>query len=384
MPTCRLSCNNLIIYDDQHKMTGFASALAYSSDSAGMHPSHTLPLKLDAIAVAGFPQVEIGFPDLEAYAEQIFPGYIKLDEAGEGDLTKLVDVAGKVKGFCQELGLKVLVVHPFSGFEGYTDERKREQGLQRARAWFKVLNALDCQMLQVGSSDDPSSSSDYDVIARDLRCLADEAAAQDPPIQIAYEMWAWGCHVNTWEHTWEICKRVDRPNFGLCLDTFQICARTYADPTSHNGLLQHIPGESALTTLSASLSALSRTIPPSKIFYFQISDGARRHSVDELRASAAKQGISPLYAWSNAWRPLPFQDEIEGREGNEAGAYCGYLPVVDVCDAVLKTGWRGPWSFEVFYEADMSRDDPEVPRRWTRSAKASFDMIVEKLQEKGY
>lgn len=181
-------------------------------------------------------------------------------------------------------------------------------------------------------------------------------------------------------------------------------ARTYADPTSHNGLLQHIPGESALTTLSASLSALSRTIPPSKIFYFQISDGARRHSVDELRASAAKQGISPLYAWSNAWRPLPFQDEIEGREGNEAGAYCGYLPVVDVCDAVLKTGWRGPWSFEVrprcrcancarsgvedlaqvFYEADMSRDDPEVPRRWTRSAKASFDMIVEKLQEKGY
>ncbi|EED84546.1 predicted protein [Postia placenta Mad-698-R] len=170
-------------------MTGFASALAYSSDSAGMHPSHTLPLKLDAIAVAGFPQVEIGFPDLEAYAEQIFPGYIKLDEAGEGDLTKLVDVAGKVKGFCQELGyvgIEGNISPSFSGFEGYTDERKREQGLQRARAWFKVLN----------------------------------------------------------------------------------------------------------------------------------------------------------------------------------------------------TGWRGPWSFEVFYEADMSRDDPEVPRKWTRSAQASFDMIVEKLQEK--
>ncbi|OCH85492.1 hypothetical protein OBBRIDRAFT_798139 [Obba rivulosa] len=26
-----------------------------------------------------------------------------------------------------------------------------------------------------------------------------------------------------------------------------------------------------------------------------------------------------------------------------------YLPVVDVCEAVLKTGWRGPWSFEVIH-----------------------------------
>lgn len=62
----------------------------------------------------------------------------------------------------------------------------------------------------------------------------------------AYEMWAWGCHVyvvspvflnvplnrcsyprsNIWENTWEVCKRVDRSNFGLCLDTFQI-AGTY-------------------------------------------------------------------------------------------------------------------------------------------------------------
>lgn len=30
---------------------------------------------------------------------------------------------------------------------------------------------------------------------------------------------------NAWEHTWEICKLVNRPNFGLCLDTFQICGK---------------------------------------------------------------------------------------------------------------------------------------------------------------
>ncbi|KZT70017.1 xylose isomerase-like protein [Daedalea quercina L-15889] len=357
-------------------MPTFATALAYSTDSAGMNPTHTLPMKLRAIAEAGFPQVEIGFPDLEENASQAFPGYKKLDESGKGDLYNLLKAAKEVREMCHELGLKILVVHPFSEFEGYEDEQKRKTNMERARAWFKVLAALDCQMLQVGSSDVLKSSSDYSVIARDLRVLADEAAAQDPPIKIAYEMWAWGCYVNTWEHTWEVCKRVDRPNFGLCLDTFQISARAYADPTSSDGRLL-----AAQERLADSLSALSQTIPPEKIFYFQISDGSHKHGVDALRGSAKKQGIDPLYAWSNAWRPIPFQDEIEGKRGDEG--YGGYLPIVELCEAVVKTGWRGPWSFEVFYTQDMSRDDPEVPRRWAKSAKASYEMIEMKLRERG-
>jgi len=60
-----------------------------------------------------------------------------------------------------------------------------------------------------------------------------------------------------------------------------------------------------------------------------------------------------------------------------------YLPVVDVCAAVLKTGWTGPWSFEVFYKKDMAREDPEVPRRWTRAAVQSYEKILEKLRERG-
>lgn len=341
-----------------------------------MNPAHTLPMKLRAIAQAGFPQVEIGFPDLEAYASQAFPGYKKLDNSGKGDLYNLLKTAKEVRELCRELGLKVLVVHPFSEFEGYEDEKRRKENMQRARAWIQVLAALDCQMLQVGSSDDPSSSSDLEVIARDLRVLADEAAAQHPPIKIAYEMWAWGIHVNTWEHTWEVCKLVNRPNFGLCLDTFQISARAYADPTSPDGRLV-----AAQDRLADSLSALSKTIPPEKIFYFQISDGSHKHGVDALKANAQKQGIDPLYAWSNAWRPLPFQDEIEAKKGEEG--YGGYLPVVDVCEAVVKTGWRGPWSFEVFYEREMSRDHPDVPRRWTKSAKTSYNRIEEELRERG-
>ncbi|KAI0765854.1 xylose isomerase-like protein [Trametes elegans] len=364
-------------------MSDITTSLAYSSDSAGMHPSHTLPIKIRAIAEAKFQQVEIAFPDLEAFAAQEFPGYRKLDNNGNGDLDKLVQAAEKVKKLCEELGLTVLAVHPFAQFEGYEDAQKRAAGLNRARAWFKVLKALDCQILQVGSTPDPSTSSDYDVIARDLRQLADDAAAQDPPIRIAYEMWAWGAHVNTWEDIWEVCKRVDRPNFGLCLDTFQICARAYADPTSANGLLQNPPEGSAILQLASSLKALAITIPPEKIYYLQISDGSRKVAPEELKKSAEEQGISPLYAWSNAWRPLPYMDTSTPRSASE-GAWGGYLPVLDVCEAVLKTGWRGPWSYEVFYQEDMSKDSELIPSKWTKAAKLSHMLLEKHLKERGY
>ncbi|KAI0628617.1 xylose isomerase-like protein [Trametes polyzona] len=363
-------------------MSDITTALAYSTDSAGMHPSHTLPIKLRAIAEAGFTQAELGFPDLEAYAEQEFPGYRKLDDRGHGDLDKLVQAAEKIKRLCDDLGLSVLAVHPFAQFEGYEDAQKRAIGFEKAAAWFQVLKALDCQMLQVGSTPDASTSSDYDVIARDLRQLADEAANQNPPIRIAYEMWAWGAHVNTWEDIWEVCKRVDRPNFGLCLDTFQICARAYADPTVANGLLQNPPEGSAILHLASSLKALASTVSPEKIFYFQISDGSRRVSPDALKKSAEEQGISPLYAWSNAWRPVPYMDEVCPKSSGES--WGGYLPVLDVCDAVLRTGWRGPWSYEVFYEEDMSKEDKDVPTRWTTAARDSHKLLVKHLKERGY
>ncbi|KAI0821836.1 xylose isomerase-like protein [Trametes gibbosa] len=385
-------------------MSEINTALAYSTDSAGMHPSHTLPIKLRAITDAGFTQAELAFSDLETYAGEEFPGYRKLDERGSGDLFDLVQAAGKVKELCAELGLSILAVHQFSCFEGYEDAQKRAIGFERAAAWLKVLTALNCQMLQVSSTPDPLTSNDYDVIARDLRILADEAAILEPPIRIAYEMCAWGAHVNTWEHTWEVCKRVDRPNFGLCLDTFQICgthlvngvmslhilidrlslptARAYADPTAANGLLQHPPEGSAIMQLVSSLKALAVTLPPEKIFYLQISDGSRRIPPIVLRKVAEDQGISPLNAWSNAWRPIPDMDHIYPRR--DRSSWGGYLPVLEVCEAAVKTGWRGPWSYEVFLGEDMSREDEDVPVRWTKNAKMSHRLLLKYLKERGY
>lgn len=86
---------------------------AYATASAGMHPSHSLVKKLEAIAGAGFKLVEIAFPDLETHAETLFQGaYQNLDPSGKGDVEKLEEAARDVAGRCGRLGLKVLTVMP--------------------------------------------------------------------------------------------------------------------------------------------------------------------------------------------------------------------------------------------------------------------------------
>ncbi|KLO16982.1 xylose isomerase-like protein [Schizopora paradoxa] len=346
-----------------------AIPMAYATASAGMHPSHTLPMKLRAIAQAKFEWTEVAMPDLEAYASSKYEDYRHLDVSGEGDLEKLVEATSEIHALCVELGLQVLTVMPFSQFEGYVDEEKLSRGLKRARAWFRVLKALDCQMLQVGSSNDPQITSDFSRMAADLQLLADEAAKQDPPIKIAYEMWAWGTYVNTWEHTWDICKRVDRPNFGLCLDTFQISAVYYATTVALSSDLETslpLPAPSLEISLKNLTETLSQNL--SKIFYAQISDGSRVDP-NQLSQEAKDKGIHALYAWSNSYRPLPFQ---QGKES--------FLPVIEVMRAILATGWIGPWSYEVFLTSDQDRDDPNIPYFWTCEAVRSHLTILGKLK----
>ena len=90
--------------------------IAYATASAGMNPKHTLPLKLKAIAKAGFKWTEIAFLDLESYAESKYKGkgsgYRKLNSAGEGDLEKLLEAAKDIRQLMDQLGLSVLTVMP--------------------------------------------------------------------------------------------------------------------------------------------------------------------------------------------------------------------------------------------------------------------------------
>jgi hypothetical protein len=86
---------------------------AYATASAGMHPSHTLPNKLRALARAGCTAAEIAFPDLEAYASSLHDRYKQLDDAGRGDLDALLGAARQIRKLMQELGVRALTVMPY-------------------------------------------------------------------------------------------------------------------------------------------------------------------------------------------------------------------------------------------------------------------------------
>ena len=81
-----------------------------------MHPSHALPMKLRAIAKAGFPLAEISFPELQAYAKQKAEKdgkpFQEMNDSGEGDVEKAVDAAKEINSLCDELGVKIMVMHP--------------------------------------------------------------------------------------------------------------------------------------------------------------------------------------------------------------------------------------------------------------------------------
>jgi sugar phosphate isomerase/epimerase len=145
-------------------------------------------LKLEAISKAGFESIELGMPDLQTYAQQqLGDSFSPLSEDdGSGDLNALLPVAKDIKAKCSKLGLKILCLQPFSQFEGHTDDKKREAKFRKAEAWMKVMEAVGTDMLQVGSTDDKSTTSDRKVIVKDLQDLADLAAKRN--MRIGYEV----------------------------------------------------------------------------------------------------------------------------------------------------------------------------------------------------
>lgn len=150
--------------------------------------------------------------------------------------------------------------------------------------------------------------------------------------RICYENWCWSTHAPDWADAWDIVKMVDRSNIGLCLDTFQTAGGEWADPTTESGLIDGLSKLDLEAKFQQSMEELSRTIPKDKIYLLQISDAYRVNP--PLGRDLGGDGMRPRGRWSHDYRPLPFNG--------------GYLPVADVARAVLKTGFRSWFSYEVF------------------------------------
>ncbi|KAJ1336060.1 TIM barrel protein [Microdochium nivale] len=317
-----------IAYQGQPVPTSFASC------SIGHKPAHTLPLKLKAIADAGFDGIELSMPDVLAYGALIDPHG---KEPAPDDYDTLEEVARAIRTLAAgegPRGLKVLMLQPFANFEGWPrGSKQREEAFARARGWMRIMRAVGTDMLQVGSSDSPGiRGRGVDELAEDLAELADLAAEQGG-LRIAYENWCWATEAPGWKDVWEIVRRADRENLGLCLDTFQSAGGEWADPRTRSGLVEGgISDEEREQRWKESLEELSRTVPADKIFLLQISDAYRMDPPIDDKED--KDGLRPRGRWSHDYRPLPYNG--------------GYLPVADFFKAVLGTGFRAWLSVEVF------------------------------------
>ena len=223
----------------------------------------------------------------------------------------------------------------------------------------------DFGFFQVGSTDSPDINTLPNALASDLRELADLLAEHD--YRLAYENWCWSTHAPDWKEVWALVQKVDRPNVGLCLDTFQTAGGEWADPTTESGLIEDVESKEALEQrFHDSLDTLSKTIPADKIFILQISDAYRPPK--PLDPNPDENGLRPRGRWSMSLRPVPFDG--------------GYLPVVDVTKAVLNTGFRGWFSMEVFDGGPegSGQDWADMPG-YTKKAMLSHQRLLREAAE---
>ena len=116
----------------------------YASCSIGSS-TDPLPAKLDSISAAGFDAIELSFPDLQNFANSYFK-----KEIAENDYDSLCTAGKEVKKLCAEKQLKILVLQPFSNFEGWPEgSPERKDAFERAEGWIKIMQAVGTDMLQV-------------------------------------------------------------------------------------------------------------------------------------------------------------------------------------------------------------------------------------------
>ena len=125
----------------------------YATVSLGT-PDHPFDKKLEAIAAAGFQGIELGFPDLLSFASKTLG-----KDVGPQEFELLSNAGLEVKRICRELGLKIVMLQPFSNFEGWKPQsEERKDAFRRAKGWIQIMKAVGTDMLQVRRPTFPISS----------------------------------------------------------------------------------------------------------------------------------------------------------------------------------------------------------------------------------
>jgi len=108
-------------------------------------PDDPLEKKLQHITAAGFHAIELGFPDLLSFASSFHSKKIS-----ENDYPSLCSAGHEVKLLCKKHKLGIMMLQPFSNFEGWASgSKERDDAFARARGWIEIMHAVGTDMLQV-------------------------------------------------------------------------------------------------------------------------------------------------------------------------------------------------------------------------------------------
>ncbi|UOQ57492.1 sugar phosphate isomerase/epimerase and 4-hydroxyphenylpyruvate domain-containing protein [Leucobacter allii] len=256
--------------------------------------------KLHACAAAGFDGVEIM----------------------EADLLAAFESPEEIQALCRRLGLSIDMYQPLRDIEGVSTGLF-EENLRRAEAKFELMERLGTRLVLLCSNVATATVADETVAAAQLGALADLAAEHG--IRIAYEALAWGRYVSDYRDAWRLVQLADRPNLGLCLDSFHILSRG------------HDPSE-------------IESIDAEKLFFLQLAD-APALDLDVL-------------SWSRHHRLFPGE---------------GAFDLVGFLGHVLRAGYDGPLSLEVFNDTFRQTD----VRRTAQHAQRSLRWLADRAAAAG-
>ncbi|KAG7284072.1 3-dehydroshikimate dehydratase [Staphylotrichum longicolle] len=320
--------------------------LAITSMSLGRcYAGHSFEAKLDAAQKYGYEGIELFHEDLADLGDQLSG---ELPSPTGPPLWAQLEAARRIREMCQARGIEILCLQPFSHYEGLLDREEHERRLDQLDFWFKLARELETDIIQVPASFMPAHlvTDDLALIVSDLRKIADLGLRQNPPIRFAYESLCWSTRVNTWEQCWEVIKRVNRPNFGMCLDTFNIAGRIYADPAVASGKMPN-----AEEAVRVSMARLISQVDVTKVWYVQVVD-AERLSEPLVRGHPFYRPEQPArMSWSRNCR-LFYGEKDRG----------AYLPIKEIAWAFFHgLGFEGWVSLELFNRrmADEGADVPE-------------------------
>jgi 4-hydroxyphenylpyruvate dioxygenase len=222
-------------------------------------------------------------------------------EIFEPDLIASDHSPEEIRGLAKRLGLSLDLYQPLRDIEG-VDEVTFTENLRRAAATFATARRLGIDTVLVCSNVATATVDSDEHSAGQLRRLGDVADGYG--VRVAFEALAWGRFVDDYRRAWRIVELADHPAVGVCLDSFHVLSRGH-DPAA----IEDIDGE--------------------KIFYLQLAD-APALTMDVL-------------SWSRHHRLFPGEGDFD---------------LATFVAHVLKTGFDGPLSLEVFNDT-FRQTDPD-------------------------